>query len=64
MKQTYENLLADLKRSINDNEADIKEAVNHLTDLMVERQKLKDGIEGVEEELSELEAVVDDNNYH
>lgn len=63
MKQTYKNLLADLKRSLDDNEADIKESVNRLTDLMVERQELKDGIEGVEE-LSKLEAVVDDNNYH
>jgi hypothetical protein len=53
----YRLLLADLRRQLDANERDIRKGVERLVELMAERQTLKDGIDGIEKELSADEPV-------
>jgi hypothetical protein len=57
MRNTYETLLADLRRQLDANERDIRKGAEQLIELMAERQTLKDGINGIQAELGADESV-------
>jgi hypothetical protein len=53
-EETYEKLLADLKRELDDNQSDLRRTADRYDELIVERRKLLAGYYGIQSELNDI----------
>jgi hypothetical protein len=53
-EETYEKLLADIKRELDDNRRDLRRVADHYDELIVERRKLLAGYYGLENEIKQI----------
>jgi hypothetical protein len=53
-EETYQKLIADLKRELDDNQRDLRRVADHYDELIVERRKLLAGYYGIQAELNDI----------